>query len=46
MTAILKRLTIGGRMIIVIYYGHEGGEAEKTKSCIIAEHYRRKNSAY
>ncbi len=31
MTAILKRLTIGGRMIIVIYYGHEGGEAEKNE---------------
>ncbi|MGM0167814.1 hypothetical protein IGI39_002798 [Enterococcus sp. AZ135] len=29
MTAILKRLTVGGRMIIVIYYGHEGGETEK-----------------
>lgn len=29
MSAILKRLTVGGRMIVVIYYGHEGGEAEK-----------------
>lgn len=31
MQAILKRLTTGGRMIIVIYYGHEGGEAEKNE---------------
>ncbi|MGL9748785.1 class I SAM-dependent methyltransferase [Enterococcus sp. DIV0170] len=31
MSAILKRLTIGGRMIVVIYYGHEGGEAEKNE---------------
>ncbi|MGX7205636.1 class I SAM-dependent methyltransferase [Enterococcus pingfangensis] len=29
MQAILERLTIGGRMILVIYYGHAGGEAEK-----------------
>ncbi|WP_251866716.1 class I SAM-dependent methyltransferase [Enterococcus malodoratus] len=31
MTAILKRLTVGGRMIVVIYYGHEGGETEKNE---------------
>lgn len=31
MSSILKRLTIGGRMIIVIYYGHEGGESEKNE---------------
>lgn len=31
MSAILKRLTVGGRMIVVIYYGHEGGEAEKNE---------------
>lgn len=31
MAAILKRLTIGGRMIVVIYYGHEGGESEKNE---------------
>lgn len=31
MSAILKRLTIGGRVIVVIYYGHEGGEAEKNE---------------
>lgn len=29
MEAILKRLTVGGRMILVIYYGHEGGVDEK-----------------
>ncbi|OJG47186.1 rRNA methylase [Enterococcus hermanniensis] len=31
MSAILKRLTIGGRMIVVIYYGHLGGETEKNE---------------
>lgn len=31
MTAILKRLSVGGRMIVVIYYGHEGGETEKNE---------------
>ena len=31
MSAILKRLTVGGRMIVVIYYGHKGGEAEKNE---------------
>lgn len=31
MAAILKRLTTGGRMIVVIYYGHPGGEAEKNQ---------------
>lgn len=31
MTAILKRLTVGGRMIVVIYYGHAGGELEKNE---------------
>ena len=25
---ILERLEIGGRLAIMIYYGHEGGEAE------------------
>ncbi|MGX7126196.1 class I SAM-dependent methyltransferase [Enterococcus viikkiensis] len=29
MDAILKRLVVGGRMIVVIYYGHAGGEDEK-----------------
>lgn len=29
MEAILKRLTVNGRMILVIYYGHEGGAEEK-----------------
>ncbi|GCF93150.1 rRNA methyltransferase [Enterococcus florum] len=29
MEAILERLTAGGRMVIVIYYGHDGGEKEK-----------------
>lgn len=29
MTAILKRLVTGGRMILVIYYGHPGGDVEK-----------------
>ncbi|MDT2614357.1 class I SAM-dependent methyltransferase [Enterococcus dongliensis] len=31
MQAILKRLTVGGRMIVVIYYGHAGGETEKNE---------------
>lgn len=31
MQAILKRLVSGGRMIVVIYYGHEGGESEKNE---------------
>ena len=31
MGAILKRLTVGGRMIVVIYYGHAGGETEKNE---------------
>ncbi|MBO1308750.1 methyltransferase domain-containing protein [Enterococcus sp. 669A] len=31
MDAILKRLTVGGRMILVIYYGHDGGAAEKNE---------------
>ncbi|MEO1768569.1 tRNA (mnm(5)s(2)U34)-methyltransferase [Candidatus Enterococcus ferrettii] len=29
MKAILKRLSSGGRMILVIYYGHDGGKQEK-----------------
>lgn len=29
MNAILKRLVTGGRMILVVYYGHSGGELEK-----------------
>ncbi|MGG5317510.1 class I SAM-dependent methyltransferase [Enterococcus sp. AZ072] len=29
MKAILKRLSSGGRMILVIYYGHDGGNQEK-----------------
>lgn len=31
MTAILNRLSVSGRMILVIYYGHDGGEAEKNE---------------
>ncbi|WP_277631479.1 class I SAM-dependent methyltransferase [Atopococcus tabaci] len=27
--AVLPRLRIGGKLIVVVYYGHEGGDAEK-----------------
>lgn len=29
LTSLLPKLAIGGRIIVVIYYGHEGGETEK-----------------
>lgn len=29
LNALLPRLLVGGRILLVVYYGHEGGEAEK-----------------
>lgn len=46
MTAILDRLSVSGRMILVIYYGHDGGEAEKMRCYVFARNCRRKNLVY
>jgi len=30
LSALAKQLKVGGRIAVMVYYGHEGGEAEKT----------------